>query len=351
MELLVSLSALLLIVLVGFFGLLIAVLILREVIWGFSPLFFLVNYFIWFSYNPLRVFMKDKDRSSSHVLFNFLYYTLLVPLYFIVVHILLTPLRIITALYFDVLFYASVMLSDSVSELLFPRLRGMRNKTGSAYAIAYIVGFPWRLIRFLVINALTLLDMIFMFSMGVVLPTLTMYHGTDFNQAVSDIAQRGRWRVGSGDYAGLGVYFGIQKRTAEHYSNGNKGLIVVRATLNFTRNAASLNQAGRRKIGNDGVSLSHSMSSLWVTIEHWRVDLSWWEYCLIHKGRIGDYIKTWRIRPVAFIGDDGKLKRLWGGQVNYSTNSVTSFFMGSICTSVLLPFIAVVLDVYSLFLN
>lgn len=345
MDVLIALSASLFGILIVLVIFLIVALVLRKIIWTFSPLFFAINYIIWIVYNPLRFVMKNTHHSRPNIIFNLLFYSLIVPFYFIVVHILLTPLRIITALYFDVFVYASVMLSDSVSELLLPRRRGMRKyKTRSTYITAYIVGFPWRLVRFLMSNVLTIVDIIFMFSMGVVLPTLTMYHGTDFNHAVADIAQKGRWKVGGGDYAGLGVYFGITKRTAENYARGNykKGIIVTRTTLNFTRNGASLNKQERQKIGSDGVGLSHSLSFIWASIEHWRDDGNWWEYCLIHKGYVGDFIKTWRLRPVAFIGDDGKLKRLWGGQANYSINTIMSFIVGVVCTVLLIPYLTFV---------
>jgi len=350
MDVIIILSASIFGILIGLIVFLFATFILRKIIWIFSPLFFAINYVIWVMYNPLRFMMKNTNRSRSNIVFNLLFYSLVTPLYFVTVHLLLTPLRVINAFYFDVLVYASVMLSDSISELILPQRRGMRNKAGNTYLIAYILGFPWRLVRFLMANVLTLVDIIFMFSMGVVLPTLTMYHGTDFNHAVADIAQKGRWKVGGGDYAGLGVYFGIEKRTAENYARGNnqKGIIVTRTTLNFIRNGASLNRQNRQKIGTDGVALSHSLSFIWTAIEHWRDDGNWWEYCLIHKGRVGDFIKTWRLRPVAFIGDDGKLKRLWGGQANYSINTIMSFIIGVVCTALLIPFLTVVLSFFDI---
>jgi len=352
MDVVIALSASLVGILIFLIIFLVAALILRQIIWVFSPLFFAINYVIWIIYNPLRFMMKNTNHKSPNVVFNLLFYSLLAPAYFILVHLLLTPLRVINALYFDVLVYASVMLSDSISELLLPQRKGMRYyKTRSAYLVAYVLGFPWRLLRFLISNVLTLVDIVFMFSMGVVLPTLTMYHGTDFNYAVADIAQKGRWKVGGGDYAGLGVYFGIEKRTAENYARGNsqKGIIVTRTTLNFIRNGASLDQQNRRKIGSDGVGLSHSLSFIWATIEHWRNDGNWWEYCLVHKGYAGDFIKTWRLRPVAFIGDDGKLKRLWGGQANYSINTIMSFIIGAVCTALLIPFLTVVFSFFDAF--
>lgn len=318
--------------------------LLKRILWAFSPLFFAINLFIWFAYNPLRKHMKNKDRSTSSIFFNLFFYTLLIPAYWVLVHLLLTPLRMMTALYFDVMLYISVMLGDLVSELFDPKVGGMRyrRKTQLSYWTAFIARFPFQLVTFFVRGAVTLLDSLFMFSMGVVLPTYTMYHGTDFERAISNIGQKGQWRIGGGEYAGRGVYFGLDRRTAKHYARGyrKQGIIVARVTLNPIRNISSLGREDRIRVGTDGGTLSIKTSPLWATFEHWRDDsfAKWWEYCLIHRGEIGEYIKTWRIRPVAFLDENEKLVRLWKGQAHYSINTFKSFIVGAICTVSVIPF-------------
>lgn len=331
--------------------------LLKRILWAFSPIFFGINSLIWFAYNPFRNHMKNKEKATTNVMFNVFLYTLLVPAYWVLAHLLLTPLRIINALYFDVMLYISVMLGDLVAELFDPKVGGMRykRKTQITYWTSFITRFPVQLITFFIRGAITLLDSLFMFSMGVVLPTYAMYHGTDFERAISNIGQEGQWKIGGGEYAGRGVYFGLNIKTARHYARGyrKQGIIVARVTLNPIRNISSLSKEDRIRVGSDGGTLSITTSPLWATFEHWRDDefAKWWEYCLIHRGNVGDYIKTWRIRPVAFLDENGKLTRLWKGQAHYSFNTFKSFVMGIVCTVLVGPFMIFALGLVMAILN
>lgn len=47
----------------------IIVALLRRVLWAFSGLFLLVDELMWFLYNPLRPFMKDRERAANRVFF------------------------------------------------------------------------------------------------------------------------------------------------------------------------------------------------------------------------------------------------------------------------------------------
>ncbi len=242
------------------------------------------------------------------------------------------------------------MLGDLVVELFDPKVGGMRHKKGTSYLVAYVTKFPWRLLMFFSRGFLTFLDSLFMFSMAVVLPTLTMYHGTDFQTAIANIGQKGRWKVGDREFAGRGVYLALERRTAEHYARDkrNQGIIVVRATLSFVRNVASLNAERRGELGWDGGTMSQEVSRFWSTIEHWRDgDWRWWEYCLIHRGNANEFIKTWRIRPVAFLNKKGGLERLWEGQAHYSINTFKSFVIGAVCTVLMIPFVAASLGLFA----
>lgn len=288
--------------------------------------------------------MKDPTKAVASIFFKLSAYTFLMPIYWITIHLMLTPLRIVTALYYDVILYISVMLGDLVAEVFRPKIEGMRkHRNKKAYFIRYMFGFPKRLVTFFIKSFLTLVDSLFMFSMAVVLPTTTMYHGTDFNHAISNIAQKGRWKVGDREYAGRGIYLALEKRTAKHYARDkqNEGIIVARTTLSFVRNVASLEKGIRGKVGYDGGSMSQEISPFWSTVEHWRGNTwNWWEYCIIHRGGMNEFVKTWRIRPIVFLDENDNLKRLWGGQANYSTNTLKSFLIGIICTFLMIPFVA-----------
>ena len=79
-----------------------------------------------------------------------------------------------------------------------------------------------------------------------------------------------------------------------------------------------------------GLNLSREMPSIYRTVEHWRSDLSWWEYCLLRKEETGTYINSWRIRPIVLLreNDKGGYKphRLWGGMSHYFYSFASIFF-------------------------
>lgn len=301
--------------------------LLKKFIWFLNPIFYFINFIIWFFYNPIRGFLKNRSGEGGRRTFVLFRISLISPIYFIVIHILLTPLRVLTAIYYDVLVYLSIMLNDLLNDLFKPKIGKYRRESGMKYLFHYIIAFPYRLIVFLIRSSLIIIDSIFMFCVSVVFPTLTMYHGTSFNEAGTNIIQSAEWKVGSGDFAGLGVYFAVEKKVAIHYaksssSSNDVGMLIVRITTSFTRNASTLEKYTRGLIGNNGRRLSNKLPFPYSTIEHWRDDLSGWEYCLVQPNKLGKYIKSWRIRPVALIeigsNREESVPRIWGGISHYS---------------------------------
>lgn len=130
---------------VTYLVLIVAIALLRRALWLFSGLFFLIDEFMWFLYNPLRGMMRNRERGSNR--FGFVVFSLFLvkPVWQLSVWALTTPLRIITALYFDVVMYLFVMLSDSLDELLHPKLGKMRDRKGFDYAWRWLFGLPLRL--------------------------------------------------------------------------------------------------------------------------------------------------------------------------------------------------------------
>lgn len=299
--------------------------VFKATIWKFSPLFYLINNIVWFLYNPLRPLLKNSDSSRGSYIFRILFFTLIAPIYWLFIHIITLPVRIVISLYYDVIVYWSVMLDDTLYELFLPKMGKIRYFTGLKYYLYWLFGFPFRLGKFLFKAPITTLDSLFMLSTSVILPTFTMYHGSDFNSAISNIGQKGRWLVGTGNYAGSGIYFG-NKKSALHYSRGEKdqGLIVARVILTFNRNVATLPENLRNLVGHMGSSgntLSRILPFPWASIEHWRSDLGWWEYCIIQKNKESQFVSSWRIKPVAFIDGESKPRRLWNGKNHYSLST------------------------------
>lgn len=314
--------------------LLLSVFILRKAIWFIRYPFYLLNYIQWILYNPIRFLFKNPNSEFARRLFIFLNLFLIAPAYWLFIHILLTPVRAITSLYFDVLLYWSVMLDDTLSEVFMPKLGKYRFERGFKYSLHWTVAFPYRLLLFFLKSLFTIADSILMFGVAIVFPTLTMYHGTKFNDALTKIVQDGKWLVGSGDHAGSGIYFAIRRRVARHYSPSgqDKGILILRVTPTFTRNQVTLKKGVRELVGQDGRKLSQKLNFPFCTIEHWRTDMDgWWEYCLVQPGKAGKYVRTWRIRPVAVLKDENhRITRVWGGFRHYCL-SFSNCFIGVLC--------------------
>lgn len=322
--------------------------VFRRALWVFSGVFFLLDELMWFLYNPLRSFMKNREAKANRLFFFLFTMLLLKPVWQVFIWVMTTPLRIISALYFDVLVYLFVMLSDSLDELLHPKLGAMRFKTGFAYFWRWIVFFPKRLIWLVIKNTLAVVDSLMMFMLSVVWPTFTMYHGTSKNNVV-DISREGRWLVGPGNYAGSGVYFGRSPRVAISYSKGNRHsgegrVIIARVTFTMLRNCATLLDSKRQfvaRAGDGGAMLAKSIRFPFYATEFWRTDHKWWEYCLVQGGKDGQYVKSWRIRPIGYVnitGDhtlSGSLERLWGGKSHYCLN-LSNIMMAGFSTAFVL---------------
>jgi len=303
--------------------------ILKETIYIFNPIFFLLNRVQWILYNPLRVFFKNPNSNFSYKTFNLLFYTGVIPAYWIFIHIVTTPLRFINAVYFNILLSWSVNIYDSLAEVLNPKLGKMRHRKGWNYLFFWIIGFPIRLFTMVITNIFLFIEPIIMTGVDIIFPTYTMYHGTSFGDAHSDIAQKGRWLVGSGNFAGTGIYFGMSKTVAQHYSDSQNTIILVRVTLMFNRNLATTSSEIRRYIGSNGDQISRQLPSFWSSIEHWRDDMKWFEYCIIQAPeKKHSMVTTWRARPIAVIQKD-KLARIWGGKSIYPSFSSISVIIFS----------------------
>lgn len=323
------------------FGAVLIIAILRKALWAFSGIFLLLDELMWFFYNPLRPFMKNREWGANRLFFYLLTVLLLKPIWQIGVWIFTTPLRIITALYFDVLVYLFVSLSDSIDELFNPKLGAMRFKKGFEYAWRWVVFFPKRFGWLILKNSVAVLDALLMFLVSVAWPTFTMYHGTAKDNVI-DITRKGRWLVGPGNYGGSGIYFGRSPRVAIAYSKGIRHqegrVIIARVTFTMLRNCATLREPERKNVarpGDGGRALAQAIRFPYFATEFWRTDHKWWEYCLLQGGKDGQHIKTWRIRPIAYvlIKDDnilsGQLERLWGGKGHYCLNPM-NLLMGAI---------------------
>lgn len=307
-------------VLVGYFVLMLVTAVLRSVVFAFEPLFNFINWIIWFLHNPLRFTQRNIKTGTSRGISLTLMLTGISLVWMIFIYFLLFPLRIINAIYYDIILFSAVSLADNLHELINPKIGKMKYRKGIKYLFFYIITIPFRLVMFVVNGGAYVLDSVLMFGVSVAVPTLTMLHGTDFKKAGTKATQSGNWLVGKGNYAGTGIYFGLQKRIAEHYAKqaGGTGIVMVRVTLLFCKTVSTHSKKRRELVGlgEKGERLAKEASSVYQSHEHYRTDHSWWEYCILKPGKMGMFISTWRVRPVAII-DNKKIVRLYGGMSHY----------------------------------
>ncbi|NVK30115.1 MAG: hypothetical protein HWE20_03865 [Gammaproteobacteria bacterium] len=304
--------------------------ITRPLIFMFEGVFFFLNQILWFFTNPLRMFWKNRQSGTSRGVFLLTTMTGISVVWWFLIYIISTPIRIVLALYYDVVLFLVVSITDNVEELFDPKIGSLKYKTGLKYFFLYVLTTPWRFIKFLAKSFFYLLDSFLFLGISIVFPTLTMLHGTKFREAGTKITQSGTWLVGQGNYAGTGIYFGINEKTAKHYApkGSDNSVIVSRVTLSFTKTIATLEKDERDLVGlgSSGEDLAKRVKGFYSSVEHWREDLGWWEYCLLKPGKMGSFINSWRLRPVALI-NDGKIVRTYGGFAHYCSH-ISNVLMG-----------------------
>ncbi len=116
------------------------------------------------------------------------------------------------------------------------------------------------------------------------------------------------------------LYFGLSKKTAEHYAPAgqDKSIVIARVTLTFCKTIAALKQEERDLIGlgEKGEQLAKTVKGFYSSVEHWREGCNWWEYCILKPGKMDQKISSWRIRAVALMNNK-KIVRTYGGFSHY----------------------------------
>ena len=315
----------------GYFVIILFTSLLRPFVFAFEPIFRGLNHIQWFIRNPIRLFWKNKHSGVSRGVFIGLTMTGVTLLWWLISYFVTLPFRIVTALYYDVLLFSAVSFSDNIDEFLKPKRGKLGHSKGFKYVVMYVLSLPFRFIKMLFKSGLYVLDSILMFGVSVVFPTLTMLHGTTFRGAGTKITQTGDWYVGSGNYAGTGIYFGMINKTAKHYApaGSDNSMILARVTLTFCKTIATLSGDERDLVdlGDKGERLAQKVKGFYASTEHWREGFDWWEYCILKPNKMGQMISTWRIRPVALIHNE-KIERTYGGFSHYtlSTGVVAGLF-------------------------
>lgn len=310
MDTLVEYLSIILLTLAGVVGAIVGVAlsakVLRQTVWFTRYPFLILNYLLWLGFNPWR--SRSFDRLSKRCR----QYWIFSPIrwgYWLFYWVISLPLRIIQAIYFNGILLGTMCICDHLEEVLHPKLKRIRNESLTMYLVRWIKEFGercayalWGVMKFVAVFILIL-------PIDILIPHFTMYHGTDFENAGTDIMSHGRWKVGGGMFAGEGVYLAIRSRVAKHYS-GKKSpcVILCRCAILGYRDTNSLPTKRKQWIGGYGKLLTREFRKRYSVLEHWR-DNGWFEYCYLNTK--GGMVSTWRIRPIAY--HRRVAMRTWGG--------------------------------------
>ncbi len=275
-------------------------------------MFSFLNHLQYVLQKPYRGLLKN---TTSNFWYKWNKYLWILPFMTkLLLYVLLTPLRFFNALYYNIWVYGLWSVRDNVAEIFNPKMRGMRYKTGCKYFLYWLFGLPIRFIKYIWRSIIQIIEGFLFVLVDTIFPALTMYHGTAKNNAYN-ITQPGEWKVGRGNYAGSGIYFGMKKLVAEHYAGVDGMMICARVTLgrNYNLTVASPEVKSYIRHNGDGIT-NWGLEKGITSVEWWRDDENWWEYCLLSK-YTGEKLYTWRIR-VLYVKDlkTKEITRIWGGK-------------------------------------
>lgn len=280
--------------------------------------FYCLNWLQRFLSKPWRIFYKgNSGRDYHNKELRERYQWDKVPLY-----IVLTPLRFFNAFYYNMIIHCAFEMYNYVIEVFMPN----NDKEGADDYFRLIAFIPWRVLKYVVWHGgLTVFESAIWTVVDTFVPALTLFHGTN-EQSSTTITHAGRdgyscsltgiWNVGSGNYAGNGIYFAPARSTALHYARGS--LIVCRVSLGKVLDLGLAPGYVFRQCGYPNAlgATKWGLENGYVTGEWWRKDCKWWEYCMYDwKNR---YNYSWRIRPLFVLNLYNKsLQRIPGGMCHW----------------------------------
>ena len=291
-------------------------------------LYYIVSFPIWLSNRlqhiliaPWRYIFKycsfsDSTNDNLRAIFYFVQ---------IILFFALTPLRIVNSIVYNIFVYGILEFYDLMIEVIKP------SKWGEGYADwwEWTYMLPWRIIKYPIFHGiLVLIDGIIWSVMEIIIPTETMYHGTDLTAAQAITGKYavswtdGTFSASKNGWAGKGVYFGSSRRTARGYAedpyrlgDSNPVMIVCRVSLGFILN---YNLAPKKILNNTGpygdpaVINKYCDSHSYTTGEWWNKRAGYWEYCMLDWQNRYNY--PWRIRPIyVFNFRTGRIQHIQGG--------------------------------------
>lgn len=248
-----------------------------------------------------------------------------IPLY-----ILLIPLRLVNACYYNLIVHTLFECYNYLYEVIAPS----SEREGAGSITKWLLWLPFRVLKYpLFHGALTLIENVVWTIIDTFVPTLTLYHGTDSvasshitgDSAYSDNPNPndGVWLVGRGDFSGKGVYFVPSRSVASRYSNGS--IIVARVSLGRVLDLGLAPESIYKLCGKpfeDTTVITHwGLKNKYVTGERWNESGGYWEYCMYdYQNR---YNHSWRIRPLYVLDIKNQFfQRIPGGMTHWLFRSI-----------------------------
>lgn len=232
----------------------------------------------------------------------------------IILYILITPLRFVNAINYNIIVYGITEIYDLFFEVLQPSI----DREGKGNLLLWIVWFPIRLIKYPIIRGcLVLTEGAIWTVIDIFIPTITMYHGTDLTAAQSIVGNdwhKGKykkWTDGTfcsskNGWAGAGAYFGSSRNTAAAYakdgyrlSDNTPVMIVCRLSLGKILNYGLAPRSVSDNTGPYGIHSrinQYAVEKGYITGEWWNDRAEYWEYCMFDWQNA--YNHPWRIRPI-----------------------------------------------------
>ena len=287
---------------------------------------------------PWLIFIKRNWKSeSAKQYWKRLFGSAKIPLY-----ILLTPVRLVNALYYNVFGHLFFQLCDLLQDFWAP---DCVNHFWDAFKMEsfkalfkYLFGFPIRFVVDLCWHLpVTLIECVLWTVIDTFVPALTLYHGTllEFGNNIVSSPKRavasndltGKWNVGAGNFAGDGIYFAPAWSTAKYYAkatnSSTSGQVCILHCRVSLGKVMDLGLAPYDVYSECGYANAHGVSRYGITHgytsgEWWRSDRKWWECTLYQKSNA--YKHTWRIRPL-YVESFGNLSffyhRVYGGMYHW----------------------------------
>ena len=283
--------------------------ILKCLYYGISFPFYVLNQIQYFLSEPWRYLFKDDGRDAKTSKTMCAFFEVLK----VINYILITPLRLLNAIYYNILVHGLFALYDLWVEVLIP----CNEREGNGNFWLWLVLLPWRVIRYPIVHgALAILESVLWTIIDVFIPAITLYHGTDLTAGESIAGSRKRnkdlsWKSGTftasdSSWGGIGVYFAAQRRVAHGYSvspyrlsDNNPVIIVCRVSpgriINYSMAPEYVYYAAGAN-GNPATLNKFAEKHGYTTGEWWNQRGGYWEYCLFDWQNL--YNNRWRIRPL-----------------------------------------------------